>query len=517
MKKNFSVNIGKRLFNIDEDAYESLNSYLGRLRSYFLADESHEEILADIEMRIAELLEQKVTQRGQGIVVYEFVQEVINEMGEPGQLSGNGEEPVQSSAAKPTGKLFRDPVNHKVGGVASGISAFFVINPLWIRLGFVLSTLLYGSGPVIYLILWIILPEAQTTSEKLEMQRQIINVGTLRQELASAGDGIKKGSSSVLGLIGEFLRNAFEIAARLIGWFFQLFGRLAGLLLLFFVLIAFIALIPAFLVREDMEFGSYNFDSVTMYQVFQWAVPATSDQWLFYLAFVLIVVSLSGLLIYSGLRLLLKWPPLRWQVVIAFVVILFAGIFTSGAAIFRYSRSTDYAASQRENSHFPIKGNSFHILSGMWDVQKFKNPLNEIDQSKFESGVLGEINLSFRPAPGDSLVVSLIRDASSMNKSMADDFASAIDYSFHVNDTSLLINPYFVVPFKDGMQYQELSIIVGIPVNKEVFIDKEICWKARYSDFYNCDNDGGVYLMSSYGLIKKTIGESAADTTAYAN
>ncbi|MCO5265102.1 MAG: PspC domain-containing protein [Lentimicrobium sp.] len=135
MKKNFSVNIGKRLFNIDEDAYESLNSYLGRLRSYFLADESHEEILADIEMRIAELLEQKVTQRGQGIVVYEFVQEVINEMGEPGQLSGNGEEPVQSSAAKPTGKLFRDPVNHKVGGVASGISAFFGINPLWIRLG----------------------------------------------------------------------------------------------------------------------------------------------------------------------------------------------------------------------------------------------------------------------------------------------------------------------------------------------------------------------------------------------
>jgi len=79
MKKNFSVNIGKRLFNIDEDAYECLNGYLGRLRNFFAVDEGHEEILTDIEMRIAELLEQKAEQSGQGIVVIEFVQEVIRE------------------------------------------------------------------------------------------------------------------------------------------------------------------------------------------------------------------------------------------------------------------------------------------------------------------------------------------------------------------------------------------------------------------------------------------------------
>ncbi|NTW25300.1 MAG: PspC domain-containing protein, partial [Lentimicrobium sp.] len=317
MKKNFSVNIGKRLFNIDEDAYECLNGYLGRLRNFFSVDEGREEILTDIEMRIAELLEQKAEQRGQGIVVIEFVQEVIREMGEPGQLSDNEEaKPHDSNSSRIIGKLYRDPVNRKVGGVAAGLAAFFGIDPLWIRLIFVISTLLYGSGPIIYIVLWLILPEAQTTSEKLEMQRQLINIGTLREELASAGKGIKASSGSFLGSIGDFLRNVFEIVARLIGWFIQLFGRLAGLFLLLLVFGAFIAMIPAFLVREDLGVGGYNFDSVTMHQVFQWMVPGTSDQWMFYLAFLLVAISLTGLLIYSGLRLMLKWPPLKWPVVL---------------------------------------------------------------------------------------------------------------------------------------------------------------------------------------------------------
>lgn len=514
MKKNFSVNIGKRLFNIDEDAYECLNGYLGRLRNFFSVDEGREEILTDIEMRIAELLEQKAEQRGQGIVVIEFVQEVIREMGEPGQLSDNEEaKPHDSNSSRIIGKLYRDPVNRKVGGVAAGLAAFFGIDPLWIRLIFVISTLLYGSGPIIYIVLWLILPEAQTTSEKLEMQRQLINIGTLREELASAGKGIKASSGSFLGSIGDFLRNVFEIVARLIGWFIQLFGRLAGLFLLLLVFGAFIAMIPAFLVREDLGVGGYNFDSVTMHQVFQWMVPGTSDQWMFYLAFLLVAISLTGLLIYSGLRLMLKWPPLKWPVVLAFILIFFAGVLVTGTAFFRYSRTTDSPVSERSNANYSISSDRLHINSGPWEVQKFLNPLSENGANKYESGVLGEINLSLRPAPGDSLIISLIKNASSTNKEKAREFAGRLVYNYQISDTLLTIDPYFIMPYDDGMQYQELSVIVGIPVNREVFIDQDICWKARYSDFHNSDNDGGLYVMTTSGLMKKEAPALASDST----
>ena len=141
MKKNFTVNIGKQLFNIDEDAFEMLNNYLSRLRDLFAADESRDEIMADIEMRIAELLGQRVSQKGHGIVVSEYVREVISEMGEPGQLSDSrSEQGSAATSSRTSGKLFRDPANRKVGGVASGLAAFIGINPIWVRLVFLIST-----------------------------------------------------------------------------------------------------------------------------------------------------------------------------------------------------------------------------------------------------------------------------------------------------------------------------------------------------------------------------------------
>lgn len=514
MKKNFSVNIGKRLFNIDEDAYECLNSYLYRLRGYFSTEEGREEILADIEMRIAELLEQKVEVKGQGIVILEFVQEIIKEMGEPGQLSDSDDvRPNETTQQRTTGKLFRDPVNRKVGGVAAGLSAFFGIDPVWLRLIFVFSTLLYGSGPVIYIVLWIILPEAQTTSEKLEMQRQNVNIGTLRNELASAGKGIQKTGSSFLGTLGSFLRNVFEIAARLIRWFFQLFGRLTGLLMLGLVLLSYVGIGLALLIREHVGMGGYQFDSVTQYQVFQWMVPGTSDRWLFYIAFLMVLIAISGLLIYGGLRLLLKWPPLRWPVAIAFLLLLFAGFLTAGAAIYRYSRSTDISDSVSQYNSLVMPAGKLHIQSGPWDFEKFLNPLSGNIGKNRDSQVLGEINLSLRPAPGDSLILTLIRSASSTNRSRSAGFASKIQYSWDIGDTLLLINPYYLMPYDDGMHYQELNVIVGIPVNKEIFLDPAISWKIRYSDFKDSNSEGGDYRMTTSGLVRKIEEVESADST----
>ena len=139
MKKNFSVNIGSRLFHIDDDAYERLSTYLGRLRTFFATNEGCDEILTDIEMRIAELLEQKKT-NGPAIIRIDQVEEVIADMGEPDQLSESQGEP---SRAKTKGKLYRDPDNRHLGGVCAGVAAWFGVDPLWVRVAFVVITLLY--------------------------------------------------------------------------------------------------------------------------------------------------------------------------------------------------------------------------------------------------------------------------------------------------------------------------------------------------------------------------------------
>jgi len=503
MKKNFSVNIGGRIFNIDDDAYECLNSYLSRLRNFFAAEQGYQEIIADIEMRIAELLDQK-KDNGLQIITLSHIEEVIASMGEPDQFSDSEtEKPKTAPGVKTRGKLFRDPDNRQIGGVAAGIAAWFGIDPVWVRVIFAAFTLFYAVGIIVYAVLWIILPVAQTTSEKLEMQRRSININTLRNELSSASSGIQKTGNSILQTIGTLIRFVTEVVARLFNLLFQLLGRLSGLLLLLIVIGMFVGLSAASLVRENMNMGEYRLDTTTLVQALQWLVPGPDVRWLAYISILLLLTAITGLLIYAGLRLLLKWPPLRWQIVIVFVLLLVAGIITGVGTIFQYSRASEHVGSITERQSILMKKKYFHMVSGPGDYNRYFMPLTGDTTPGNVKYALGDISLSVRPVPADSLFVTSIRSASAWQESQAADYAADISYNFIVQDTMVAFNPYFMFPHNDGMRYQKLDIIVGIPVNTEILIDEPLSWRINYRDFVDNDRQAGTFIMTPSGLKMK--------------
>ena len=500
MKKNFSVNIGGRIFNIDEDAYECLNNYLARLRNFFASDQGCQEIIADIEMRIAELLDQRI-ENGQPIITLKHIEEVIASMGEPDQLSDSDtEKPKNAPGIKTRGKLYRDPDNRQIGGVAAGIAAWFGIDPVWVRLFFAAFTLFYAVGIIVYVVLWLILPVAQTTSEKLEMQRQSININTLRNELASAGTGIQKTGSSILQTTGTFIRFVTEVVARVFTFLFRLLGRLAGLVMLLGVIAMFIGISAASLVREQIDMGGYQLDTTTLVNGLQWLVPGPDVRWLAYIAILLFLVSITGLLIYTGLRLLLKWPPLRWQVVIVFVLLLVAGILTGVGAIFQFSKSSEKMASITYRQSLVMKAKYVHIASGPNDYHQYFMPLAGDTIPGNKSYALGEIGLSIRPVPADSIFITRIQSASAWQESQAEGYSKQISYRCTLQDTLLTLNPYFMFPSGDGMRYQKLDIIVGIPVNSEVVIDRHLLWRINGNDFIDNEREEGKYTMTTSGL-----------------
>jgi phage shock protein PspC (stress-responsive transcriptional regulator) len=517
MKKNFSVNIGGRIFNIDDDAYECLNSYLSRLRKFFANEQGYDEIIADIEMRIAELLDQQKDQ-GLQIITLKHIEAVIASMGEPDQLSDTEtEKPKSAPGIKTRGKLYRDPDNRQIGGVAAGIAAWFDIDPIWVRLAFAGATFFYGIGIIIYVVLRLILPAAQTTSEKLEMQRQSININTLRNELASAGSGIQKTGNSVLQSIGTFIRFVTEVIARLFHLLFQVLGRLAGLTLLLLVVAMFIGISAASLVREQMNMDNYQLNTTTVVHALQWLVPGPDVRWLAYIAILLLLTAITGLLIYTGLRLLLKWPPLRWQVVIVFVLLLVAGIVTGIGAVFQYARSSEKVASVTKRQSIEMKKKHIHLASGPHDLQQYFMPLAGDTIPGNVSYALGEINLSLRPVPADSLFVTFIQSASAWQESQAAGYAGNIAYSYKLQDTLVTLNPYFMIPQSDGMRYQKMDVIVGIPINTEVEIDEPLSWRANYSDFNENNRDGGIFIMTTSGLKLKNQPVPESDTLKEAN
>lgn len=183
MNKVFNINLGGYPFTIDEDAFDHLTLYLQAIKKHFRNTEGREEILNDIETRMAELLQERLSARQ--IVSIRDVREVITVMGTPEEF---GAEPMQETATGSDGRgkyqtgkrLFRNTDDEVVGGVCSGIAAYFGIqDAVWVRLFFVIFTLSGGFGVPLYFILWIILPKAETASDRLSMRGEPINFTTI--------------------------------------------------------------------------------------------------------------------------------------------------------------------------------------------------------------------------------------------------------------------------------------------------------------------------------------------------
>lgn len=499
MKKNFSVNIGGRVFNIDEDAYERFNNYLSRLKAYFATEQGCDEILADIESRIAELLEQK-RPSASGIITLDLINEVIAGMGEPDQFANQETADIPpSQGTRVSGKLFRDPDNRLIGGVAAGIAAYFKIDPTWIRILFAISTFTYAIGVIVYIILWLILPEARTTSERLEMQRRMINIDTLREEINSAGTGLRKTGNSLLHSIGSILRFFTEIITHVFRLLLQVIRLAGGATLILLVLTMFVGLSLAYLIREPFHTGMYHLDNISLGQVFAWIMPGPSVLWLAYLASILVVIGIAGLFIYLGLRMLFKWPPMRWQIMGVFGVLILAGLITGGGAVYQYSRSTNETATKSQLQVFPYQQKLIRLELTPDNPDLFWKPLEGGDPAVRSKMALGDIQFSIRPAK-DSLFITQIRQAASFQESIASDYLENLEYEFTLKDTLLSLNPYFSFPKADGMHHQSMEMIIGIPVNTLVRLNEDINWRCNHRDFLYRNDEGGDYIMTGSGL-----------------
>ena len=201
MKKTLTVNLGGTVFHIDEDAYQLLDKYLSNLRIHFRQEEGSDEIMDDFEMRISELLNERV-RLGYEVITINEVEEVIRRMGKPEEIfadekheeyqeQGNSHEKGTAQAKK---RLMRDPDNRILGGVAGGFAAYMDWDPTLVRIGLFLLMFFYGIMIPIYFLLWIIVPLAKTATDKLEMRGENITVENIGKTVT---DGFERVSNNI--------------------------------------------------------------------------------------------------------------------------------------------------------------------------------------------------------------------------------------------------------------------------------------------------------------------------------
>jgi phage shock protein PspC (stress-responsive transcriptional regulator) len=192
MKITVSINLGGYAFNIDEDAYSELKRYMKNLELHFAGEESSSEILSDIETRMAELFRARITGYKQ-VITMKDVQEIISILGTPEDISDlEGSKTREKFSSPGYHRIYRDPDHRIFGGVCSGMAVYWSIDPIILRVIFVALILAGGLGGFVYLVLWIVIPEARTTAQKIEMKGEPVNINNIKDSVKKEFDSVRK-------------------------------------------------------------------------------------------------------------------------------------------------------------------------------------------------------------------------------------------------------------------------------------------------------------------------------------
>jgi len=259
MNKTIIININGIVFHIEEDAYEVLRSYMIEVKKHFAYSADSTEIVSDIENRIAEMFSERIVAGKKEVIIMSDVEEVCAQMGRVSDFETNDhndasydytQEASYHSAYTGTRKLFRDPDDKVFGGVCAGLGHYLDIETLWVRLAMVLLFVFAGTGFLLYVILWIVVPQAKTRADRMAMKGEAPNLQNfkksfeeemegLRGNFTAAGESIKPGLSKAgdaLEQLASFVAKCFVILLKVVGAI-VIFGLCAGLVALLVTLV----------------------------------------------------------------------------------------------------------------------------------------------------------------------------------------------------------------------------------------------------------------------------------------
>ena len=345
MKKTLTVNLGGTVFHIDEDAYRLLDNYLSNLKIHFRKEAGADEIIDDIERRISELFAEKLTAGSQVITITD-VEEVIARMGKPEDMEAeNDSEPSVGNATRTTihRRLYRNPDDKLLGGVISGMAAYLGWDVTLLRL-LLLVVLICGVGTLIpvYIVCWLVIPEARTAAEKLSMRGEAVTVENIGKTVT---DGFEKVANGVNDYMKSdkprtFLQKLGDALVMVAGWFFKIclviFAIICSPLLCVFGVV-FVALLFA-AVMVAIGGGAAL---ISMFPTFDVILPTSPlSAIVMYIAGILLVGIPLVSLVWAIFSQIFKWQPmasgLKWTLVILWIVsaAVFGICFTMQGATF---------------------------------------------------------------------------------------------------------------------------------------------------------------------------------------
>jgi phage shock protein PspC (stress-responsive transcriptional regulator) len=570
MNKVVNINLSGLVFSIDETAYEQLKSYLDGLKRHFEGTDGAAEIISDIEARIAELLQAKLTDR-QTVVQPEDVKEVIALMGDPRQIDGEEEEQPrkehryyephgpkklrrdpnhktlggvcaglanyfgvdiiiprvlflialfgfgsglllyiilwavipeatitesnQDGTAK-VKRLFRNPDDKTIGGVCSGVAEYIGIDAVWLRIAFLVAFFVFGTGFLIYIILWIAIPMAKTSAEKLQMKGEPVDVSniekTVRDTIGKSGDQFKKSAHTA----SQNVHRASSALSEILNSLFKLIGKAIGA----FLLILSIVVIGVLIFLWNYSFGDVlqKLDVADIYAYFQYG-------------FALFSFSVAALILLTGIKLLFHARLKLKLVTLLLITTMIIGVGLMLSFGLQYKQSVSEKETIKENVITTVCPDTLYIRAavqpGGEDMKEISIRVNEKHGKKvYKVGYLGNLvkvfyntRLNIKPSKTDSLQLTLVRSARGESDQAAAENARSIGFNATLEGNVLTIDRGIILDSSRSFKFQQVFARLRVPVGTIIKVDKHIM--KMLNEQYEEDFDmGETFKMNSQGM-----------------
>ena len=500
MNKTININLAGIFFHIDEDAFAKLTNYLNAIRNSFSDPDGQDEIIKDIEVRISELFSEKIHRASQVITLKEL-DEVISVMGQPEDYKVDEEifndsapnEKKQTKRPSSHKQVFRDTDDKFIAGVSSGLGHYFGIDAIWIRLVWVALVFLgFGAPILIYILLMILIPEATTTSEKLKMKREPVNISNIekkiKEELKNAGEKIswdenqwknnaKEGVSGFFNTVKKIIKLKIFLLKKMAKGLFNVFGKLFGISLIILSFSTIISLIIG-LFTTGITFGFlwdgneiFDYSSIVLVDFFPF--------WLIVLLVFLIVGIPAFALFILGLKLIitnLKSIGMRAKIILI-VLWIFSIV---GLSILGIKQATEqaYDGDFITEKMIPIRKNDtlkLKMLSNNryeYNESRSGNFHLKSDEDGNKIIYSSNIRLIVRSTNDATAKIFINRKADGNSFDNAKERAKAIDYHYTFNSNKLTLDSYFTTNISNKYRDQLVEVIVYLPIGSILYADK---------------------------------------------
>ena len=550
MNKTIIININGIVFHIEEDAYEILKGYMTDVQRHFMNSADSLEITTDIENRIAEMFNEILLKEGKQVVVEQDVKTVVEQMGsvEDFETVEDGAKPHAQAAftygSEPR-RLFRDPDDHLVAGVCSGIANYFDFNAVWVRLLFAISIAFAGTGFILYVILWIVVPKAVTRADRMAMKGQKLDLQGFKtnfeEELNTVRGNLHNFSNEARPLVyktRDFAGDIFSHFGTFLGGAGKIIGRLIAICIIAACFGGIVFTIGAVIVAVITGHGG-------VYHMFPFTLTTEKVNTIFLICAVLMaVIPLLSIILAIlsfvfnaktisrtiGSTLLMCWV-VALSVVIYYSVKITAD-FKSGAS---FNRTVSIAPMADSTYHLKLNSIKFMTAedSARYNIRGFKGEILDSNDDNFDSPNSSAYITVERSDVKQPVLVEVF-SARGGDYQDALNNARAITYHFEQIGNVLKFNRRFDKGADRRWRNQDVRLTLRVPLNAKLVVDEELDGMLSGISVSDCKRDNkkeaapsATFIMTDNGLQckvdtlvlpqtpqQKTLADSAATATA---